>query len=153
MGTNYYWKPGKEHRLAAAAPLHIGKASGGWEFSFQAYEVKGAENTRVTIGEALSIVMDTRPFALSIRSWKDWQALLAQGGTVEDEYDSEVSLADFVKMVETLKPGGTWATPSGPQLLLSHVAELRNGFNKTFYDPLRDWVDSAGYSFSLSDFR
>lgn len=67
MGTNYYLEEDGEL-------VHIGKSSGGWEFSFRGYE--------------------------DIRSWEDWQSKIA-GRDIVDEYDGKMSFADFKQMVES----------------------------------------------------
>lgn len=79
MGTSYY------HRTTICAKCnrfderHIGKSSGGWQFSFQGYR-------------------DIMP---AIRSFLDWKRELESGGKIFDEYNREVSFDEFVEFVES----------------------------------------------------
>lgn len=77
MGTNYYVKTETcSHCGHKPEPLHIGKMSAGWEFSFHATE--------------------------TIRSFADWREYL-KDKVIENEYGCEVPYDQFVKMVEDSK--------------------------------------------------
>ena len=108
MGTNYYHHINICEHCNRSDIIHIGKSSFGWTFSFHATD--------------------------NIRSWQDWQEAL-QDGKIFDEYDREVSLEDFIKLVEEKQkiPGA-----------LNHALQK--------YDYDRDFVDNEGYSFSEGDF-
>lgn len=81
MGTNYYWHREKKdacphcgHTPGPYAPIHIGKSSAGWTFSFHA-----------TGG---------------LRSWKRWRRFLeTEKGEIRDEYGKHVPLEIFIKLV------------------------------------------------------
>ena len=78
MGTNYYWHPKSNPCPTCghdpAEPIHIGKSSAGWEFSFHGTDQQ--------------------------RSWKDWQKELNKDGRIVNEYGDVYSLEDFRKVVE-----------------------------------------------------
>ena len=76
MGTNYYAV--KKKPSLANEPLHIGKSSAGWKFSFQGYQDE-----------------------LNIKSIEDWKDFLKNNDVVIlNEYDEEVSYDDFFELVE-----------------------------------------------------
>ena len=114
MGTNYYWRHDICECCNRSNTLHIGKDSGGWTFSFQAHDYP------------------------PIRSYQMWLENLRADGIIEDEYGKEVSLEDFMQMVERKRKEKhdhhTYC-----------VANYRN-HRGTFHD-------HEGYSFSEDDFR
>lgn len=77
MGTNYYAREGICKECGhAKKETHIGKSSGGWTFSFHASE--------------------------EMRSAKLWYMFLNQKDVkIFDEYDEEISLEEFKKLVES----------------------------------------------------
>lgn len=84
MSTNYYFNPQREACLTCERsfePLHIGKLSGGWEFTFAGHE------------------------KLGILTFADWRVVLQTGGTIVDEYGRAVSLDDFVALVKASRKG------------------------------------------------
>ena len=146
MGTNYYWYPvvvdedvdwlhrlangqiaSTHHRLhkvadrldallAQTEPHHIGKSSFGWQFSFQTCE-------------------EIDP---PIRSWKAWQALLATGGVIKDEYEKVVTLEELKELVES-KRGG-----------MNHTDEV--GSHDPYYGERGCFNDDEGHSFNPHEF-
>jgi hypothetical protein len=150
MGTNYYFKA-KAGELAQCGEIHIGKSSGGWAFSFQAYEEEGGERELATSYQGALRVKVTIP-RLVIKSWAEWQAFLhATAGVIVDEYGSEISLDEFEELVRSLSPGQTWGE-GGPRLLnhVDHLVENQHRYGKV--DPKRDWKDAQGFSFCAAEF-
>jgi len=89
MGTNYYWHP-KEKRcpecetLLSGEPIHIGKASAGWKFSFHALHPN--ETSDLPVHE--------------VRSFLDWLILFGRlPGEVRDENDEVFTVDQFSKIV------------------------------------------------------
>lgn len=77
MGTNYYVAPKPcSHCGNSPEPIHIGKSSAGWTFTFHAVE--------------------------GISSFEDWKEYLADK-IIVDEYWREISLQDFIQLVESKK--------------------------------------------------
>ena len=83
MGCNYYVVSKKP---TIRKPLHIGKSSYGWKFLFQ--EVNGTEYD----------------WDLQIRTFNQWKQYLEEhidnDMVILDEDDREVSLKDFLELVE-----------------------------------------------------
>lgn len=76
MGTNYYTNTkGCEHCGHIPQPIHLGKSSHGWTFSFQYNGGKYYKN---------------------VKEMKAWLA----NKTIEDEYGNMVSYMDFWKMID-----------------------------------------------------
>ncbi len=71
MSTNYYW-----HQSNGWAPLHIGKKSSGWTFSFRGHP------------------------ELGIKSYTDWKYELKGPGVLKDEYGGTVAIETFLAMVD-----------------------------------------------------
>lgn len=101
MGTNYYYwheKPPCDACHREFEPIHIGKSSSGWTFSFHGTE--------------------------TIRSEDDWRRLTAIiGSWIEDEYSGVIPPHDFWQMVENKRvstrnhaheyPLGNWLDSKG----------------------------------------
>jgi len=99
MGTNYYAREKICKECGCAKKeTHIGKSSFGWTFSFCATD--------------------------EIRSFKEWVAFLKQDGIkICDEYGEDISLKDFIKLVNSKKnekhnhakeyPEGSFLDPEG----------------------------------------
>ena len=83
MGTNYYAQVNVcKHCQRPSHSLHIGKSSGGWTFSFRAYEKYDSE------------------YEIVIRSWEDWEKFLQRPDvTICDEYDDMRSFEFFRDVV------------------------------------------------------
>lgn len=84
MGTNYYTVPRKPslHRQV----LHIGKASAGWKFVFQGYQINDENET------------------LNIKSIQDWKDFIKNNDLVIfNEYNEEVSYDEFFELIESLQ--------------------------------------------------
>lgn len=75
MGTNYYTTLNNCDKCARYDQIHLGKSSGGWQFSFQ---YNGGK------------------FYKNIPEMKKW----LKGKEIKDEYDDIISYKDFWKMVE-----------------------------------------------------
>jgi hypothetical protein len=78
MGTNYYHRTDICESCNRFDERHIGKSSGGWQFSFQGYD-------------------DIQP---NILSFEDWKREL-QEGKIFTEYGEEISFENFVELVES----------------------------------------------------
>lgn len=87
MGTNYYTaeKPPCDACKRPHEQLHIGKASGGWEFLFAPYPELG-----LVTAAAWWAFIESRP--------------------IIDEYDRPVTLEELKAIVERCR-GGDWLTP------------------------------------------
>ncbi len=123
MSTNYYHRTNICEHCNRYEEKHIGKSSGGWEFSFQGYDAE-----------------HRRPVIMSFENWKrEFQA----DGKIFNEYGEEISFDDFVKLVED-KQGGTFNNRPN----LNHYDYcVEQG-----HDIGNDYKDDEGYSFSLRDF-
>lgn len=149
MSTNYYFRV-SEGPLAACAPLHIGKTSGGWQFHFQGYlEEGGLKTLEVSRLGALHIqVLVPR---LMIRSLDDWLEFLdTTPGVILNEYGEELPVERFKQLVRSHGPG--CATAAG-KLLANHVDYLAS--NASVYGPVnvnKDWKDPQGYAFTTVEF-
>jgi hypothetical protein len=159
MSTNFNWTPAADSPLACFGELHIGKRSGGWSFSFQAYDFEGckAHDKWLEVGSNLGIKVPVPELpSLSLKSFEDWKVLLTQpGSTIIDEYGTTVSADDFLNEVQThLHPlKGKWGPKGQQRPLLNQVDELMKLSDSGYsFDSFRDWKDSEGYSFSLNDF-
>jgi hypothetical protein len=126
MGTNYYHERGsvETHRCPRCGDrcercegetrTHIGKSSAGWTFSFHATE--------------------------TIRSYRDWLAVLESGGRIVNEYGEEVSLDEFKARVE-----GKRSSPN------SHAKEALRGAWGSHYASTQ-FLDPEGHSFNEGEF-
>ena len=95
--------------------LHIGKVSGGWVFLFQGH---------------------SKPH---VRSRADWEALIAEVGSVVDEYGNSYHPDEFWAIVDaTLKPRPDGETPK------SHLPYAAGDWDR--------WADDQGWEFSGADF-
>lgn len=141
MGTNYYWKV-KKAPLEPERKIHIGKSSGGWSFTFQGYRDAAATG-------------DPKD---DIVSWADWKARLTESGTIVDEYERTVPLAEFIELVEVgTRPGGTWGSGLNKRRLLNHVDEILRepryaDIWPRYRDPMQHWKDPQGYAFGIDNF-
>ena len=80
MGTNYYLRYDLCNSCSRYNELHIGKNSFGWKFVFQVDE----ENELVTYDR-----------------WVDFlKSEVERGSKIVDEYNKEISLEDFIGIVE-----------------------------------------------------
>jgi hypothetical protein len=129
MGTNFYHRTrsGFLGLFGATEEKHIGKRSGGRQFSFRGYV------ERRDMGMSKTVV---------IGSWQDWKRVLKRG-KIFDEYGKEHSYDYFVAMVEqTKKPG-----------MLSHYDETQKHYRHHYNDfDGENWKDAEGYSFSATEF-
>ena len=107
----------------SAEEYHIGKASGGWAFSFQGYPWN------------------------KLTSWKDWKEFLKDQQIV-DEYGEEMRYNEFVEMVETFKSPTYINSRTGKQNLSQFGESKKNGY----FDIERDWIDEQGHSFTAVEF-
>ena len=108
MGNNYYARYGLCLHCSRYEEIHIGKSSAGWQFMFHATE--------------------------EIKSYKDWLKFLSRKGTkIYDEYNKEVSLEEFKKLIaEKQKP------------IYDNHAEM--------YKDMGSYLDDEGYSMSPYEF-
>lgn len=85
MGTNYY---AVKTRPSISEPVHIGKSSGGWLFSFQSQNDKWRDPP---------IVWNTYK---QVIEWLYEHTEVTKDYTIVNEYDEVVPFADFVDMVQ-----------------------------------------------------
>ena len=123
MGTNYFHRTNICESCNRYKEVHIGKSSGGWEFSFQGY-------------------IDTEHLP-RIKSFEDWKKELQTGNKIFDEYGREYSYEEFVKLVEDKKGGKFNGKPN-----LNHF----DSCTEAGYNMERDWKDEQGHSFTSADF-
>jgi len=126
MGTNYYWHP-KPNPCPTCGhdptePIHIGKSSFGWTFSF--HGTTEDENRY----EGLPL----------IRSYKDWLHIFERPGVIMDEYGDECSIEDFKALVEK---------KSNAEHNHTKYCELTHPSLG-----IRNWLDEEGHSFSEGEF-
>lgn len=98
MGTNYYWHE-REPRTCETCghadkpePLHIGKSSAGWTFSFQVYPERG------------------------INCGADWIAKFSTGGRIEDEYGQTFTAEQMRSKIEAKR-----SEPNNHAEIYAHV--------------------------------
>lgn len=87
MSTNYYLTQPCTDACAhcGAEPLHIGKRSSGWSFTFQAHE--------------------------DIRSRAQWEeTIAASDGVIVDEYGTEKTLDELREIIDSTRGGHTEKT-------------------------------------------
>lgn len=122
MSTNFYLPQTCPNPCAhcSVEDLHIGKRSVGWQFGFRAYP--------------------------DIRSRKDWEARVAEVGTVTDEYGQEYTPERFWAEVDaTREPWGpNGVTPK------SHYG-MRGQDNIPLNDP-DNFLDDQGWDFTDHEF-
>lgn len=125
MGTNYYYHMNVcPHCKRADKPIHIGKSSAGWTFSFRGYR-KDYEDRKIT-------------------SYAEWLTFLTSNiGEIRDEYGETISLEDFKKMVEAKRSAKYNHTTYC--LAATHPGDRQHALESC-------WLDSEGNSFSESEF-
>lgn len=128
MGTNFYHRTrsGFLGLFGCEEEKHIGKRSGGWQFSFRGYV------ERRDVGMSKTAV---------IGSWQDWKRLLKRG-RIYDEYGKRWSYADFVAMVEK---------SSGGQSHYDYTIEMGHQYMYNDFHG-ENWKDAEGWSFSTTEF-
>jgi hypothetical protein len=126
MGTNYYLhKKCLCGEATIGEPIHLGKSSAGWAFSFRGY--------------TYPTIYDTLPGPVkAVESIEQWEDLVRLPGyTIMDEYgnDSYQDKEEFIRWAKS-KPG------------LQHGIEIRKDPNWKYFK-----VEMiAGYSFTFDDF-
>ena len=88
MGTNYY---AVKNRPSIESPIHIGKSSAGWLFSFQSQNEKWHDPP---------IVWNTYN---QVCEWLYEHTVESQEYVIVNEYDEIVPYADFIDMVQEKK--------------------------------------------------
>lgn len=86
MGTNYYVV---KNGPSVQTPIHIGKSSAGWLFSFQSQNEKWHEPP---------IVWNTYP---QVKKWLKEHTVDKNDFVIMDEYDEIVSYDDFIDLVDS----------------------------------------------------
>lgn len=119
MGMNYYWVTGACPQCGHSdEKYHIGKSSGGWSFTFQAFSYHES------------------PEKFPISSAEDWRKVMTGEGKIMDEEGRIHSQEDFWKMVERKKDGKnhtieyrsqypefkTWLDSEGHSFSLGHFS-------------------------------
>ncbi len=119
MGTNYYHRTNICSCCGRYDENHIGKSSGGWTFGFH--------------GEK-EWDLDLNPLGV-VASLSDWKLRLEKG-KIFDEYGVEISLEDFLKLVESKKDAK-----------LNHTEYCRE-----HHPSEKCWLDDDGNSFAEGEF-
>jgi hypothetical protein len=124
MGTNYYHRFNICSECERYDERHIGKNSGGWEFSFRGY--KDSEGNPIIV------------------SWQDWKEILKafKYGKIFDGSGNEWSYDDFVAKVEKTKG------------LQNHYDYTIKAGHQYMYNDFHyeNWKDAEGWSFSSTEF-
>lgn len=151
MSTNFYFAPAEDAKdLALFGELHIGIASGGWEFGFQAYAEAGGPR-RVAVNNDRTLTMGIVVPPLIIKSWDDWKRILTStDGIIQDEYGHVMSFVDFEEYVKLRSPGKYWG--DGCPLRNHYDYLVENVAIHGPVDPEVEWKDNRGFSFSTRDF-
>ena len=124
MGTNYYHRTHICEHCDRFDEHHIGKSSGGWTFGFHGEREEDSELN--SLGRVVA-------------SFDDWKLLfLEEGSKIIDEYGEEISVAEFIQMVEKKKSE-----------TLNHTE-----YCKVAHPSLKpiNWLDNEGNSFSEGEF-
>ena len=85
MGTNYY---AVRNRPTVDEPIHIGKSSFGWRFSFQRQNEKYNDPP---------VIWNTYD---QVREWLHKYTVDSDQYVIMDEYDRIISFDDFIELVE-----------------------------------------------------
>lgn len=88
MGTNYY---AVRNRPTTSEPIHIGKSSAGWLFSFQSHNDTWAEPP---------VVWNTYR---QVKEWLKKHTVDSNEFVIINEYDDIISFEDFCKMVDDIQ--------------------------------------------------
>jgi hypothetical protein len=128
VSTNFYWyPPANDPTSEVIEGIHIGKrvGAGGGLIGFMFQGVDDA---------------DAR-----IDSWERWKnTLLHGGGTIHDEYGSQMPLAEFIDMVENV-------TPENRRRQYDWVQENKDLPSHSFFK-FDDWLCPDGFSFTYREF-
>jgi hypothetical protein len=81
MGTNYYHRTNICEHCGRYDETHIGKSSAGWVFGFQA-------------------IVNYDNCGHDIATYAQWLERLKAGGKIVDEYNGELTVEEFIKVVE-----------------------------------------------------
>jgi len=119
MGTNYYHRTNVCSCCGRYDEHHIGKSSGGWTFGFHGEREKDP---------------DINPLGVVV-SFAEWKDRLKEG-KIFNEYGEEVSLEDFLQLVESKRNGN-----------INHTEYCRINHPEE-----RCWLDDDGNSFSEGEF-
>lgn len=121
MSTNFYLPQTCPNpcKHCSVEDLHVGKRSVGWEFGFRAYP--------------------------DIRSRKDWEARVAEVGTVTDEYGQEYTPEQFWAEVDATRA----PRPDGSAPLTRDGMRGKQGI--PMEDPNR-FMDEQGWDFTTREF-
>jgi hypothetical protein len=137
MGTNYYIQQKTtltEEKVltkfkVALPQIHIGKASGGWSFTFHGVDKYELQD------------MDVEEVA-SIESYKDWLKVLeVDKYDIINEYGELSSVSDFKELVES-KRGAEF----------NHTTECLKDSRDSEYAEEHCWLDEEGNSFTKGEF-
>ena len=141
MGTNYYWITNYCPHCNRGDSIHIGKHSGGWQFSFRAYP------------EGIWY-KNLNPLTAPVMSWSDWKKVVVRApedrndplykvkwGHIENEYGEVVPPDEFETMVER-----TAGQTNHTDYVNSHPVW------REYNSSSRDFKDPDGWSMSLGEF-
>lgn len=88
MGTNYYFEFNFCKHCGRSDTVHLGKHAGGWRFILQ---------------------WNGGKFYKSWKEMKKWlKEEVKKGGKIYNNYNEEVKLKDFIKIVEKTRKDPTW---------------------------------------------
>jgi hypothetical protein len=113
VGTNYYHHELLCDHCGNECVRHIGKSSAGWTFTFRGYE--------------------------DVTSYRQWLEKLQGVGYIKDEYGEDVTLEQFVALVESKR--------NEPN---NHALYVRARRGR--YGDVDDYLDEDGHSFSPREF-
>jgi len=144
MGTNYdYHVDVCQHCKRSKQSFHIGKSSGGWTFTFQAFH--SHETPFVLVNEDI-----TDP----VCSFSDWKKIFnLVPGEIRDEYGEVVSVKDFVELVEFKKTAKYNHAQTLRDAKSGNKEAQRLWGSGFLYESLAKHVlDEEGNSFTYGDF-
>ncbi|RLI44771.1 hypothetical protein DRO61_11740 [Candidatus Bathyarchaeota archaeon] len=134
MGTNFYMIYNKCDCCDRFDSAHIGKNSGGWQFSFQSIRPE------ISYWSPDGCLAVSDPKEIIVSSWKDWEKLLKlEENSIRDEYERPVSYLELKKIVE-----GSMKKKTNK----NHTIECKDDYD----DGDLPYLDSEGYSFVNYDF-
>ena len=138
MGTNYYWCVNHCLHCNRNEKVHIGKLSGGWQFSFHSYPGGVYDKD------------DQNLLAPQVVSWEDWKKVIVRApedrndplykvpwGHIEDEYGKVIGPDEFEEMVEATRGE------------LNHFDETRGS---QWAYAIKDHKDADGWSMTPCNF-
>lgn len=148
--NSYRFQP-SEGPLTAYGSICIGESYGNeFQFHLRGYDVDGNyTQLEVPFAPALSFPAELPP--IHVETWAEWKALLTSTkGHIYYDFDDEISIENFIKMVEDRGPKSTtmWqGQPLSSPYDFMH-SDLNRERERQTENPNHNWKDIEGYSFT-----